>query len=301
MWVVEQYLPHSINDHLAGGRPWDLDRTYGGLRLLPPFESAGEEEDGFARGNAAALALNVEPIRAFAPEVVVTLSADHIVSYDVGALVARHAELGGAVTMATKSLPGEDVSRYAVVGVEGDRVTRFDYKPDAPEGHTVAIEVFAYDAGRLLSFLDAHADEDLKDYGHTLLPSLVASGEAFAMPFEGYWRDVGTLGSYWRAHMDLLEGEGPSLRGRAWPIRTRGGDYPPARVGSGAAVEDSLLAAGSRVAGAVRRSVLGRGVTVEAGARVEDSVVLTGSLIRAGQTVLRAIVDGDTVVPVPEE
>ncbi len=301
VWVVEQYLPHTLNDHLAGGRPWDLDGTHGGLRVLPPFRSDDAREDGFAEGNADALARNAALIRAFAPDVVVTLSADHVFKLDAADLVARHLELGAGVTMGVTECPERDPSRFAVVGVgAGDRVERFDYKPERPEtlpggGRTISTEAFAYDAARLLRFLKEREGDDLNDYGHELLPELVGEGGARAFRAPGYWRDAGTIESYWGAHMDLLSPDGDplGLDDPAWPVRTRASGLPPARIAPGARVDDALLAPGSRVAGAVRRSVVGRLARVEAGAEVEDSVLLDGAVVRAGVRVRRAIVGPD--------
>ncbi|RYG62626.1 glucose-1-phosphate adenylyltransferase, partial [bacterium] len=292
-----QHLPASITDHLAHGRPWDLDRTEGGLRVLSPH-SGGEGPDGMADGNADALYRNIGLIRDFDPDVLVTLSADHVVRFDVRALVEAHRASGAAVTMGTKELPGEDVSRYAVLQVEEDRVTGFDYKPEHPEGHTVCTEAFAYDWPRLREFFDEHGDDDLKDYGHELLPHFVERDEARAFPIDSYWRDVGTIESYWQGHMDLLdpvdghEGRDPlETSNPSGAVRTRAINAPPARIMPGARIENALISPRCWIAGEVVRSVLAPGVTVGKGAVVRDSVLMEGTTIRAGTRVERAIVD----------
>jgi glucose-1-phosphate adenylyltransferase len=291
VWVIEQYLPHSLNDHLANGRPWDLDRTYGGLQVLPPYQ--GEAEEGFSTGNADALYRQIRFLRDFEPETILTMSADHVMRFDFRELLRVHEAGGAAVTMAVKDLPGEDVSRYSVVRVEDDRVTEFAYKPERPEGTTVGIEVFAYRATDLLDTLEELAQEGpLEDYGHQLLPRFVARGDVRAFPFAGYWRDVGTVESYWQAHRELLHHpERMRLDDRDWPIVSLGSQLVPARICGGATVEDSLIAPGAEVAGTVRRSVIGPGAAVEAGAVVEDAVVLEDARIEAGATVRRAVVD----------
>jgi glucose-1-phosphate adenylyltransferase len=159
--------------------------------------------------------------------------------------------------------------------------------------------VFAYRPSALLDTLEslAQGDEPLEDFGDALLPRLVDRGRAYAFPLEGYWRDVGTPESYWQAHQDLVDGNGPDLDDLHWPIRTRAGHRPPARIEAGASVEGSLVSPACRVAGRVARSVLSPGVVVEAGAVIEDSVILHGAVVRAGARVDRAIVDAGTEVP----
>lgn len=295
VWIIEQYAPHSLNDHLAAGRPWDLDRMRGGLRVLPPFEparDANDEDGGFAGGNAEALAKHADAIAAFGPSEVIVLSADHVTRLDLRPMLADHRERGAAVTMAVRTMAeGDDVSRYSVVGVRSGRVTRFDYKPKKPRGRTIATEAFVYDASRLLAALRTEGSGE-GDYGESLVPGFVEADAARAWPHKGYWRDVGTLESYWLAHMELLDSpDDLGLADPAWPILTHPGDSTIAELIGAGEARGSILAAGSRVAGSVRRSVIGRGATVMAGARVENSVVLPGATVRAGVTVRRGIVD----------
>ena len=297
VWVLQQYQPFSIEDHLANGRPWDLDRTSGGLLILQPF--TGGEEEGFAEGNADALWRHRRLIREFDADVVLVLSADGVYTLDYRDVVDAHLDSDADVTMVTSQLD-EDAGRFGVVSVGADRrVTDFAYKPDDPKSDLVTTEVFAYRPGALLDTLDdlGESDEPLADFGDALLPRLVEGGRAFEYRLEGYWRDVGTPESYWQAHQDLVDGTGPDLDDRGWRIRTTSGHRPPARVEAGASVEDSLVSPSCRVAGRVSRSVLSPGVVVEAGAVVEASVILHGAVIRAGARVERAIVDSGTEVP----
>lgn len=300
VWVVEQYQPHALNDHLLNGRPWDLDRNVGGLRILPPF--TGAHGEGFAEGNADVLWRNRELIREFAPTQLVVMSADHVERVDLRDALDAHRGSGARVTVVTTEVAPEEAHRFGIVTVgDGGRVTAFDYKPARPRGTTAATEVFVYDAPHLLETLDrrhadiARADGDdahLGDFGDHLLPALVAEGGARAFPHDGYWRDVGTVESYWRGHMDLL-GARPALvlDDPAWPVRTATAARMPARVARTATVDDALLSPGATVAGTVERSVVGPGVVVEAGAVVRDSVLLDGVTVRAGARVTRAVVD----------
>jgi len=303
VWVVEQYELHTLNDHLANGRPWDLDRTHGGLQVLPPsVEGGGGEaqgEGGFARGNADALWRQRELLRQFAPDLLLVLSADHLYRLDFRDLFDAHAARGHpALTLVSTGVPpGEDPRRFALLRVDegSGRVTDFAYKPADPAGRDLlAAEVFLFDAPTLVATLEelAAGGEQLRDYGDALLPRLVGRGGVFAHPMGGYWRDVGTLESFWRAHRDLLA-DPPAWRvdDPAWPILTAGHQRLPARVYASARVDNSLLSPGCEVRGRVERSVLGPGVRVAEGAAVQDSIVFHDARIEAGAEVRHAIVD----------
>lgn len=304
VWIVEQYQPHSLNDHLANGRPWDLDRTYGGLLILPPYQdsAADEGEGGFAEGNADALYRNRRLIREFAPDTLLVLSADHLYTLDYRDVLERHREEGADVTIVTTIVPEhDDPGRFGVVQADPDgRVTDFAYKPDEPRGDLVATEVFAYNVRALLDTLDRLAGSDgrdggeaaLSDFGDQLLPELVARGRAREHRHAGYWRDAGTIESYWRAHMDLLDPDPRlDLDDPAWKILTRSHHRPPAWVEGSARIEQSLIAPGCVIRGRVERSVLAPGVVVEPGAAVRDAVILHDTVIGPDATVENAIVD----------
>jgi len=311
VWVIQQYEPHELTKQLANGRPWDLDRTRGGLRILHPY--LGDSESGWYEGNADAIYRNRKVIADEDPDVLLVLSADHLYKLDYADVVADLLESGAAVTMVTTTVPKEDASRYGVVEVDGDgKVREFEYKPDDPKSGVVTTEVFAYDARRLLQTLDELADEGdssgLSDFGHELLPRLVDEGSARGFELDGYWRDVGTIESYWDAHMDLLEAEPRlTLDDPAWPILTTGLQRSPARVEASATLDGVLVAAGAQVRGTVVRSVLAPGVVVERGAEVRDAILLHDSYVGAGARVTRAILDeqahveGDAVVEGTDE
>ena len=293
VWVLQQYRVQSLNDQLANGRPWDLDRTYGGLRLLPPQLGAGE--DGFHEGNADAIWRNRALIAEHDPEVVLVMSADHVYRLDYGQVLACHRELDAGVTVVTSEVPEREASRQAVVEVgEDGRLTGFHYKPERPPTTRVATEVFAFHTDRLLDTLEelAAGDGELKDFGHGLLPRLVEAGEAVEYRLAGYWRDLGTVPAYWQAHMDLLDPERPlDLDDPVWPVLSRAPQRLPARVEGSARLEEALLSPGAVVAGTVARSVLSPGVVVEPGATVRDAVLLEDCVVAAGAVVERAVLD----------
>jgi glucose-1-phosphate adenylyltransferase len=296
VWIVQQFNPISLNDHLANGRPWDLDRTIGGLLTLQPRLGAGDR-GGFQQGTADALWRNAPLIREFAPQALVVLSADAVYVQDYGALVEEHMATGAAVTMVTTEVDPDDAGRYGVVQARDGAVREYTYKPEKPDGNLVANEVFVFRPDPLLDALEelaaAAGDEDLEDLGDELLPRLVAEGQAREARFDGYWRDVGTVDAYWECHQELLDEPPPiDLDDPAWPVLTRApARHASARVLPGACVGASILAPGASVAGTVERSVISRGAVVEPGAVVRDSVLLPGTIVRSGAEVIRAVLD----------
>ena len=294
VWIVQQFNPISLSDHLANGRPWDLDRTSGGLLALQP-RMGHDGRDGFPKGTADALWRNAPMIREFGPEALVVVSADAVYKLDYGAVVDEHAESGAAVTMVTTEVEPDDAGRYGVVQLDGERIADYAYKPDEPASNTISNEVFVFSPEEVLDRLDAiaEASDELEDLGDELLPQLVDSGRARAHRFDDYWRDVGTIDAYHAAHMEQLEHPPPiDLDDPAWPVLTHAASRrESARVVEGASVEKSLLATAATVSGTVERSVIGRGAVVEEGAVVRDSIVLPGAVVCSGATVERAILD----------
>ena len=295
VWISVQFHPTSLSEHLSNGRPWDLDRTSGGLMTLPPFQ--GTERGGWASGTADALWRQAELIRAFDPDALVVVSADAVYKLDYREVADGHLGSGAEVTMVTTEVAADDASRYGIVQVGGDgRITDYEYKPDEPATTTATNEVFVFSPKATLDRLEALEDEvgeeGLEDLGTHLLPAQTKDGLARAHRLEGYWRDVGTVPAYWQAHRDFLSEEPPiDLDEASWPIHTRGGRHSAARILKSAVVDESLISGGTRVAGDVRGSVLSPGVVVEPGATVVDSVLLPGVRVRSGASVTRAVLD----------
>lgn len=299
VWVIEQYLPHGLNDHLSGGRPWDLDRTRGGLVVMPPFSSPENEDGEFAQGNAHALAQHLRLMREFAPDVVLVLSADHIYKLDYSDVVREHVRRGASVTMVTTELEDRaQATRFGNVRMgEGGRVEQFAYKPDQPLGGTVTAEVFVYDATILMDTLeDLSRQGELGDYGEELLPALVARGDAYAHPLEGYWMDVGTLEAYMQSHQDFLDGKGFLLDTDEWPFITSSIARPPTRIHGSARLDHTYVCGGAEIRGEVLGSMIGPNAVVEEGASVRGSIIQPGAVVRSGARVVRAIVDAHAVV-----
>lgn len=299
VWVVEQFNPVSLNDHLNNGRPWDLDRTTGGLLLLHPHR--GGDREGWHQGTADALWRQATLIRQFGPDALVVVSADAVYRLDYERVVAEHRESGATATMVTTDVGQDDAGRYGVVEVSDGRVTGYAYKPDDPSSSLVCNEVFVFDPPSVLDLLDelgeAAGDDGLEDLGDDVLPRIVAEGGAREHRMTSYWRDVGTVDAYWESHMDLLaDPPGIELDDESWPIRTRGGGLAAARLLPTCDLHDALVAPGAVVAGTVSRSVLSSGVVVEPGATVRDSVLLPGAHVAAGAHVVRSVIDDEVRV-----
>jgi glucose-1-phosphate adenylyltransferase len=303
VWVIAQYQPQSLTDQLAHGRPWDLDRTYGGIRLVPPRQ--GGNESGWHQGNADAIYRNKTLIADFDPDVLVVLSSDHVYKLDYGKVIDHHLDREADVTIVTTKVPSEEASRFGLVEVDDDgRVTNFEYKPDSPQSDLAATEVFVYDPNKLIETIESLVSEDaddeeaaLEDYGDELLPRLVEEGRAYEYRHEGYWRDVGTIEDYWASNMDLISPDPEFvLDDSAWPILTLGVDRPPARISGSASIVDALISPGCVIEGRVERSVLAPGVVVEEGATVRDSIVLHETVISSGATIECSIVDAEVSV-----
>ncbi|NPC95703.1 glucose-1-phosphate adenylyltransferase family protein [Nocardioides sp. zg-DK7169] len=309
VWLAVQFQGSSLEEQVANGRPWDLDRSHGGLRLLMPQEGTGTaDEEGFAQGNADALYRIRDQVRAAAPDEVVVLSADHVYRLDFTDVLETHRRAGAECTVVTTAVPpGDRAADHAVVQHDEDgRVTRIDYKPEDPAGDTIATEAFVYDREVLIEVLEElhrnltheaeEGDTGLGDFGEHLVPRLVERGRTVVHSYDGYWRDLGQPHLYLRAHRDFLTEDHGVLDDPEWPILTRQPQRTPARVLDGGVVVDSLLSPGVQVSGTVRRSVLGPGVVVEAGAEVCDSVLSADTVVRAGARVDWAILDSDCEV-----
>lgn len=305
VWVVQQFHPVSLGSHLRSGRPWDLDRLDGGLLVLHPAQGTGR--DGFHSGTTDALWKQIEPLREAAPEVTVVVSADAVYRLDYDRLIRDHLDSFAEVTMVTTRVAPEDASRYGVVRVDDGAVVDYAYKPEDPDGDLICAEIFVFNTAALISHLErAHedvvtsgGDGEMGDIGDNVLPALVAAGHAREWRHEGYWRDVGTVESYWAGHMDLL-GEPPvhELDVPGWSLRTASAYSGPARTGPSAEITSSLVGHGAVIDGVVDHSVVGPGAVVEPGATVVDSVVLPGAVVRSGARVETAVVDAGVEVPV---
>jgi len=300
--VLTQYRPHSLNDHIGKGRPWDLDRSFtGGVRMLQPYQ--GRFDTDWYAGTADAVAQNLNFVRQGYPEYILILSGDHIYEMDYDMLVQYHRDTGADATVCTIRVPLDEASRFGIVDTDADyRVTEFVEKPENPPGNLANMGVYVFDYDVLEQALrDDQADPNsAHDFGHSILPKMVAAGmEVFAYPYGGYWIDVGTVDAYWEAHMDLLSSP-PSLNlnDRTWVIHTRSEERPPVRIGAKTQIVDSMITDGSVIgAGAIiERSILSPGVFIGPGAVICESVILNDAYVETGARVERALVDKIAVI-----
>ena len=292
--VLTQYNPRSLNDHIGAGRPWDLDRNERGIRLLQPFIARGRPSEWY-RGTADAVLANLETIRQQPGDIVLVLAGDHIYKMDYQPFVQFHRRNRADVTVAVQRVPLGEASRFGILALDEDgKVTEWQEKPKQPKSDLASLGIYVFSKKALLAWLD----ESRTDFGRDVIPAMLKSGaRVFGYEFDGYWQDVGTVESYWQAHMDLLEEHpGLDLYDKDWLIHTHSEERAPARIGPTANVHRSLISHGCQVWGTVERSVLSPGVRVDPGAVVRDSIVMFDTVIRAGAVLDRAIVDKEVSI-----
>lgn len=298
--VLTQYRPTSLNQHIGIGRPWDLDRSRGGVQLLQPTPGASQSD--WYQGTADAIYQNLLHLKRRRVDEVLILSGDHIYKMDYNILYGFHRANRALMTVAVTEVPEKDVNQFGILetGPNG-RVTAFKEKPRGPVTSRLAsMGVYLFDRDALIRWLveDAGRSDSTHDFGKDILPRLVERGEGvFAYRFPDYWQDVGTLDSYYDANLAFLSAEPPlDLHDPNWVIHTQSADRPPVRVEHGARVRHSMMANGCRVAGEVTNSVLFPGVDVAPGAVIRDSIVMHDTVIGPGAIIEKAILDKDVVI-----
>ena len=292
--ILTQYAPRSLIDHIGVGRPWDLDRSRGGVALLQPFIGRGRARDWY-RGTADAVLQNLDFIEDRQPELVLVLAGDHVYKMDYRPFVEVHRQMRADVTCAVRRVPIDEAHRFGILDVApGGRVTAFIEKPDLPPSNLVSMGVYVFSWPMLRELLSPGRP----DFGRDVLPWMVDDGRrVFAYEFGGYWQDVGTVESYWQTSLDLLSDEpGIELNDLGWLVYTKSEERPPARIGPEARVARSMVSHGCVIDGIVERSVLSPGVRVAAGATVRDSIVMFDASVAPGAVLDRAIVDKEAWV-----
>jgi glucose-1-phosphate adenylyltransferase len=290
--VLTQYQPRSLNQHIGLGRPWDLDRTSGGVRMLQPYQSTRGERGAWQAGTADALRFNLDVI-AETTEDVLILAGDHIYKMDYRPLLRFHHEMEADVTLAVRTVPAFETYRYGMIIAELDgQIAEFEEKPSRTTSTLASMGVYVFRREVLVDVLTGAGGKRLRDMGSDVIPLLVSTRRVYAYRFHGYWVDAGTVQAYYQANMALL-GETPALdlSDSEWVIHTRSEERPAALVGAEARVEGNLLCDGCRVEGTVLRSVISPGVYVAPGATVRDAIIMTDSVIQTGAVVDRAILD----------
>lgn len=300
--ILAQYRPHSLIEHIGAGGPWDLNRDFtGGVRMYTPYKARGASD--WYLGTADAVQQNFRFIKSGDPDLILVLSGDHIYEMNYDAMIAFHTDHDADLTMATIRVPMTEASRFGIVDIGDEyRVQEFVEKPSQPPSNLANMGVYLFNREILdrLLWEDHNNPESTHDFGKDILPLMVRRGNrVHSFPFTGYWVDVGTVESYWQAHMDLLkEPASINLNDRSWIIHTRTEERPPARVARGATVNDSMITHGCIIenGAVVERSVLSPGVRVEAGAVIRESVILTDTEIKASAAIECAIIDKKVVI-----
>ena len=296
--VLTQYRPHSLNDHIGIGRPWDLDRMRGGVRMLQPY--LGRKGSDWYKGTADAVYQNLSALADWRADTMLILSGDHVYKMDYNTMLAFHEERKAEATVAVMQVPMEEAHRFGTLVTAHDgRVIGFEEKPPQPRSNLISMGVYVFDRDVLVRRLeeDARVPGSKRDFGRDIVPRMVQMDRVYAFAFKGYWRDVGTIQSYWESNMGLLN-EPPDfdLYDTDCVIHTRSEERPPARVTERGRIVRSLISHGGIINGTVEHSVLSPGVFVAEGAVVRDSILFTDCIVGPGSVVDRAILDKYVVV-----
>ncbi len=298
--VLTQYQPLELNAYIGTGQPWDLDRSDGGVHILPPYMRAGDQGTWY-KGTANAICQNMGFIELYDPDYVLILSGDHIYKMDYSDMLRVHKERGAACTISVLEVPMSDASRFGIMNVdENDDIYEFQEKPKEPKSKLASMGIYIFTWSKLREYLLAdEADENSSnDFGKNIIPAMLSAGEKMtAYRFHGYWKDVGTINSLWDANMDMLSvSNGFDLYDTEWPIYARTPTKPPHFTGPKAHISHSMVTGGCEIWGDVENSVLFSSVTVEEGARVHYSILMPGVVVKKGAVVEYAIVAENAVI-----
>lgn len=297
--VLTQYQPLQLNEYIGNGQPWDLDRTFGGVTVLPPYQ--GKKGADWYKGTANAIYQNLKYISRYDPDYVLILSGDHIYKMDYAKMLRAHKKTGAACTISVLEVPIEEASRFGILSAdENNKIFKFEEKPKNPTSTKASMGIYIFNKDALFKYLeeDAADENSSNDFGKNIIPTMLEKGEKmYAYNFEGYWKDVGTIKSLWEANMDLL-GDNPEfdIDDSSWKIRSRNTAQAPQYIGSDAVIENSVITEGCEIDGTVINSVISPGVKVRKGAVVKDSVIMQGCVVKSGAKVLYSILDEEVTV-----
>ncbi len=297
--VLTQYQPLELNDYIGNGQPWDLDRQNGGVHVLSPYEAIGSKE--WYKGTANAIYQNINFIEKYDPEYVVVLSGDHIYKMNYAKMVDFHEKNKADCTIAVLEVPWEEASRFGILATdESNKIYEFAEKPAEPKSNKASMGVYVFSWDKLKKYLiqDENTPGSANDFGKNIIPTMLDAGERmFAFPFEGYWKDVGTIDSLWEANLDIINPNVElDLSDTSWRIYSRNPVSPPHYIGKRAKVELSSVSEGCEIEGNVDYSVISSNVKIEEDADIRYSVIMPGAIIKKGAKVYYSIVAEDAVV-----
>ncbi len=295
--VLTQYQPLVLNEYIGNGQPWDLDRTFGGVHILSPYEA--KKDTSWYKGTANAIYQNIRFMKMYDPEYVLILSGDHIYKMDYDKMLAAHKAANAACTIACMQVPMKEASRFGILNTNKDgTIYEFEEKPAAPKSDLASMGIYIFTAEKLFKYLelDDKDPKSEKDFGKNVLPAMLNAGEKmYSYRFDGYWKDVGTISSLWEANMDLL-GVVPNfeLSDRDRVMCSRSPLAPPAFIEG--QVINSIVATGGEIEGTVINSVVGTNCIIEKGAEVIDSVLMGNITVKAGAKINYSIIDEDVCI-----
>ena len=299
--ILTQYQPLELNEYIGNGQPWNLNKTHSCAQVLPPYERH-DKKSGWYKGTANAIYQNIDFIERFNPDYVVVLSGDHIYKMDYAAMVEYHEKHEASCTIAVRNVPIEEAPRFGILNTNPDMsIYEFEEKPAHPKSTnaSMGIYVFTWSVLKDALLFDEDDPNSSNDFGKNIIPMLLTSGhKLMAYPFDGYWKDVGTINSLWEANMDLL-GKEPAFQIRGdekRKIYARNNAHPSSYVDAGAVIRNSFIAEGSEIYGTVRHSIISTGCKIGAGALVEDSVIMPGVTIEPNAIVRHAILGEDSII-----
>ena len=297
--VLTQYQPLELNSYIGSGQPWDLNRTDGGVSILPPYISEGSSGTWY-KGTANAIYQNIGFIELYDPEYVLILSGDHIYKMDYSQMLRRHIKDGADCTISVLEVSPEEACRFGIMNAdESGRIFEFEEKPEHPKSNLASMGVYIFKWKKLRQYLmeDEANPVSENDFGKNIIPDMLAKGERlFIYKFSGYWKDVGTIDSFWDANMDMLTRSNLDMFDASWPIFARSPVQPPHHTGQEARVEHSIVTEGCEIDGHVENSVLFHSVSVHPDAHVEYSILMPGAVVEKGAQVSYAIVAERTVI-----
>ena len=298
--ILTQYQPLVLNEYIGNGQPWDLDRLYGGVHVLPPYQQA--HGSNWYKGTANAIYQNISFIERYDPKYVIILSGDQICKQDYSDFLDFHKAKNAEFSVAVMEVPWEEAPRFGLmVADENDKITEFQEKPKQPKSNLASMGIYIFNWDILKKYLEEdEADPNSEnDFGNNIIPNLLRDQrQMYAYRFRGYWKDVGTISSLWEANMEVLDPEhsGINLFDEGWKIYSRNTGMTGHKINAGAVVENSMITDGCRIKGNVKHSILFGGVKVEADAVVEDAVIMGGTTIKSGAVVKHCIVAENVTV-----
>ena len=299
--ILTQYQPLELNEYIGNGQPWGLNKTHSCAQVLPPYERH-DKKSGWYKGTANAIYQNIDFVDRFNPDYVVVLSGDHIYKMDYSDMVAYHEKSGASCTIAVRNVPLEEASRFGILNTNPDNtIYEFEEKPAKPKSTNASMGIYCFTWSVLREALlfDEDDPKSSNDFGKNIIPMLLAAGhKMMAYPFDGYWKDVGTIDSLWEANMELL-GKNPEFQlrgGKNSTIYARNSALPSSYIDDKATVVSSFVAEGCEVYGSVKHSVISVGCTIGEGAQIEDAVIMPGVVVEAGAIVRHAILGENSKV-----